>query len=84
MNLAGRITRYTMYMAKRKKKRNKVYQGSDAKIQQPTVIRMEAANRNKLSQWWFEKKRVAKPVLIASAVVTLLVWFIVELVVVVF
>lgn len=67
-------------MAKQKKKRNKAYRGQDAKLTQPQVIRFEAANRNRVSQWWFEKKRVAKPALIASGVVLLLVWLIVELI----
>ena len=59
---------------KTKKKRNKKYQGVDAAVERPTVTRITAANRSKLSQWWFEKKRIAKPVLITSGVVAILVW----------
>lgn len=66
-------------MAKQKKKRNKAYTGSDAAITRPTITRIEAVNRNKVSQWWFEKKRIAKPALIASGVVILIVWLIFEL-----
>jgi hypothetical protein len=67
-------------MAKQKKKRNKVYRGKDAAISQPIVTRVEAANRNKLAQWWFEKKRVAKPMIIAALVVIALVVIILQIV----
>lgn len=55
-------------MSKVKKKRNKTYQGANAAITRPTVTRMTAANRNAISQWWFEKKRLAKPIIIAVLV----------------
>jgi len=67
-------------MGKQKKKRNKVYSGADAVITRPVVTRISAVNRNKLSQWWFDHKRVAKPVLIASGVVLALVILIFEIV----
>lgn len=67
-------------MTKQKKKRNKVYRGADASVTKPVVTRISAANRNKAQQWWFEKKRIAKPVLIAVAVVSLIVWLIYELI----
>ena len=67
-------------MTKQKKKRNKVYSGADAALSRPIITRIEAADRNKVSQWWFDHKRVAKPVTITSVVVILLVWFIVEMV----
>jgi hypothetical protein len=67
-------------MAKQKKKRNKVYTGQDAAASRPTVTRISAANRNKAQQWWFEKKRIAKPVLIGVAVAIVAVWLLAELV----
>lgn len=67
-------------MAKQKKKRNKVYRGADASVTKPIVTRISAANRNKPQQWWFEKKRVAKPILIASGVVAAVAWLIFELI----
>lgn len=67
-------------MAKQKKKRNKPYRGAGAKSTQPQVIRVEAVNRSKLGQWWFEKKRIVKPVAIAAAVILILGWLIFELV----
>lgn len=67
-------------MAKQKKKRNKAYRGADASATRPTVTRISAANRNAVSQWWFEKKRIAKPVLIAVAVAIIVIWLLVELI----
>lgn len=67
-------------MAKQKKKRNKVYTGQDAAASRPTVTRISAANRNKVQQWWFEKKRIAKPVLIGVAVAIVVLWLLAELV----
>ena len=68
------------HMAKQKKKRNKVYRGTDASVTKPVVTKISAANRNKPQQWWFEKKRVAKPILIASGVVAAIVWLVYELI----
>lgn len=67
-------------MSKQKKKRNKAYSGIDASISRPTVTRIEAVNRNKVQQWWFEKKRIVKPVSITGGVVVVVVWLIFELV----
>jgi sensor c-di-GMP phosphodiesterase-like protein len=67
-------------MAKQKKKRNKQYQGAGASVTRPVVTRISAANRNPVQQWWFEKKRIAKPVSIASGVVVLIIWLVYELI----
>lgn len=67
-------------MAKQKKKRNKQYRGENASVTRPTVTRITAANRNKPQQWWHEKKRFAKPVLIAALVAVVIVWLLAELV----
>lgn len=67
-------------MAKQKKKRSKKYTGADAKTSQPQIVRIQAVKRSKFGQWWFEKKKFRKPVLIASAIVLVLVFLIVELV----
>lgn len=63
-----------------KKKRNKTYRGADAAMTRPTVTRISAAHRSKLGQWWFDHKRVAKPVIITIVVVSALIWLVVELV----
>lgn len=71
---------YWGYMGKQKKKRNKSYSGVDAAATRPTVTRITAVNRNKFSQWWFDHKRVARPVLITSAVVAVAAWLLFELI----
>lgn len=67
-------------MAKQKKKRNKTYKGADASVARPTITRLSAVKRNKMQQWWFDKKKFAKPVLIAAGVAVVVVVLIVELV----
>lgn len=65
---------------KMKKKRNKQYKGADAALTKPTITRVTAANRSKAGQWWFDNKRIAKPVAIATAVVIIILWLIIELI----
>jgi hypothetical protein len=67
-------------MTKQKKKRNKAYTGADAKITRPSITHVSAANRNKIQQWWFERKRLAKPVLITAAIAIVVIWLLFELV----
>ena len=71
-------------MAKQKKKRNKVYRGADASVARPVVTKISAANRNKLQQWWFEKKRIAKPVAIAGGVGIGVIWLVAEMIRIIF
>jgi len=63
-----------------KKKRTKQYRGVDAAMTKPSVTRITAANRSKTGQWWFERKKFLKPVLIAAAVIIGIVWLFVELI----
>lgn len=65
---------------KQKKKRNKVYTGVDAVVTRPVVTKITAANRNRAGQWWFENKRIARPIIIVTIVVTILVILIAEIV----
>jgi len=65
---------------KQKKKRNKVYRGVDATLDRPVVTKISAANRSKVGQWWFDHKRIARPIIIAAVVVAVIVVLIVELV----
>lgn len=67
-------------MGKNRKKRNKVYTGADAATTRPVITRISAANRSRLGQWWFDRKRILKPVLIAAGVVLVLVVLIFEIV----
>jgi len=65
---------------KQKKKRNKPYRGVDAAIDRPVLTRISAVNRNPVSQWWFDHKRIAKPILIAALVIAVIVVLIVQLI----
>lgn len=65
---------------KQKKKRNKVYRGVDAAITKPVITRIAAVNRNPVGQWWFDHKKIAKPVLIAAGVVLIVGYLIFELI----
>ena len=67
-------------MAKQKKKRNKSYSGADAAMSRPVVTRIQAANRNKASQYWFERKKVLKPVIITLLIIAAFVVLILEIV----
>lgn len=55
-------------MSKNKKKRNKIYAGADAAITKPVITRIEAVQRSKIGQFWFEKKKLLKPILITSGI----------------
>lgn len=63
-----------------KKKRNKQYRGPDAALTKPSVTRISAANRTKTGQWWFERKRVLKPVLVTLVIAVIVIWLILELI----
>ena len=67
-------------MGKNKKKRNKAYTGIDAAITTPVITRISAVNRSKISQWWFDHKKTAKPILITAGVVLGIVLLIIEIV----
>lgn len=65
---------------KNKKKRNKTYTGIDAAPSKATVTRIEAVSRNKVSQWWFDNKKIAKPVMIALAVVAFTIMIVAQII----
>jgi hypothetical protein len=65
---------------KQKKKRTKAYTGIDAAITRPIVTKISAINRNPVSQWWFDHKRIARPVIIAALIASGIIILIIELV----
>ncbi len=67
-------------MAKNKKKRNKAYKGIDAAVTKPIITRIEAANRSKVGQWWFDRKATLKPILITSGVILFIIILIIGIV----
>jgi hypothetical protein len=67
-------------MAKQKKKRTKVYTGADAADAKPVITRISAVNRSKLGQWWFDRKKFLRPILIAAVVILVVGWLLFELI----
>lgn len=67
-------------MAKNKKKRNKSYTGVDAAMTRPSITKISAANRSKIGQWWFDNKKIAKPILITSGVIIFIILMIIEII----
>jgi len=67
-------------MAKKKKKRNKPYTGEGATMARPVITRISATNRSKVGQWWFDHKKIAKPILIAAGIVAFIIITVVEIV----
>ena len=67
-------------MSKNKKKRNKTYAGADAAITKPVITRIEAVQRSKIGQFWFEKKQILKPILITSGIVIAIIILILQIV----
>ena len=67
-------------MPKQKKKRNKLYTGADAAITRPIITHISATNRSKLGQWWFERKKALKPILITSGIIIFVILMIIEII----
>ena len=65
---------------KQKKKRNKAYTGVDAAITRPVVTKISAVSRNPVSQWWFDHKKIARPIIIAALIAAGVIILIIELV----
>ena len=70
----------SVYMAKQKKKRSKKYSGSDAAQRHTTITRVSAVSRSRLGQWWFDHKRIVKPILITAAVVAAITLIIIQII----
>jgi len=67
-------------MGKNKKKRNKIYTGTDAAMTKPVITHISAANRSKIGQWWFDNKKIAKPVMIITGVIIFVTIIIIQIV----
>ena len=67
-------------MTKQKKKRNKIYTGADAAITRPIITRISATNRSKIGQWWFDHKKVLKPILVTAGIVIFVIIMIIEII----
>jgi hypothetical protein len=66
-------------MAKKKKRRVKKYQGEEASATKPRLTRISAVHRGPVNQWWFDNKRLVKPVAIVSVIIIVIVILLFEL-----
>ena len=71
-------------MAKNKKKRNKVYRGQGARVQQPTITRIQTVSRNPVSQWFYDRKKLLKPVAITLGIVAFIAFLVAGIISVIF
>lgn len=67
-------------MAKNKKKRNKSYTGKDAAVVKPVITKIKAVNRSKVGQWWFEKKKIIKPIAKFTSITVFIILIILEII----
>lgn len=67
-------------MAKQKKKRTKKYSGPDAALTKPAITRVTAVNRSKLGQYWYERKRILKPILTVAGIVVAVIVLVIEII----
>lgn len=66
-------------MAKKKKRRLKKYQGQEASLTKPKLTRISAIHRGPVKQWWFDNKRLARPITIVSVIIIVIVILLFEL-----
>lgn len=66
-------------MSKKNKKRNKPYQGPDAKNRAPTIQHYTAVVRSPLGEWWYEHKRAAILIAKFGGGGVIVIWLLLEL-----
>jgi len=67
-------------MSKTKKKRNKAYAGPGAAMARPVITKIEASNRSKIAQWFYERKKALKTGTTIFAVIAFIVIIIIEII----
>jgi len=67
-------------MAKQKKKRTKKYQGVDAKVTAPQVMRVSAEERSRFKEWWLVYGQLTRLVAIAIAILLVVILLVVGIV----
>lgn len=77
-------------MSKRAKKRTKRYHGEDAKrtapvtSSEPVIHRYEAVERSRFGEWWQPRKKLVRIGAIATAAIAGTIWFLAELIHIIF
>lgn len=67
-------------MSKHKKKRTKKYQGVDAKVSTPQVMRVSAEERSRFKEWWLVYGQLTRFVSIALAILVVVVLLVIGIV----
>ena len=65
---------------KQKKKRNKKYQGIDAKVSAPLVTRVSAEERSRFKEWWLQYKQLVRIGATALGIIAVIILLIVGIV----
>ena len=65
---------------KQKRRRNKKYQGIDAKVQTPQVTRVSAEERSRFKEWWLVYGQIARLGGIVAGIIVALVLVIIGII----
>ena len=66
--------------AKQKKKRNKKYQGADAKVTAPQVVRVSAEERSRFREWWLTYGKLTKFIGTAAGILLVIILLLIGLI----
>ena len=66
--------------AKQKKKRNKKYQGADAKVTAPQVVRVSAEERSRFREWWLTYGKLTKFISTAAGILLVIILLVIGLI----
>ena len=67
-------------MSRQKKKRTKKYQGVDAKVTAPQVLRVSAEERSRFKEWWLTYGQVTRLAAIALGILLVIILLVVGIV----
>ena len=65
---------------RQKKKRNKKYQGVDAKVSTPMVTRVSAEERSRFKEWWLQYRQLVRFAAAALGILVVLILVIIGII----
>ena len=66
--------------SKQKKKRNKKYQGADAKVTTPSIVRVSAEERSRFKEWWLIYGQLTRVIGVIAGFIAVIVLLIVGII----
>lgn len=66
--------------SKQKKKRNKKYQGADAKVTTPSIVRVSAEERSRFKEWWLVYGQLTRVIGVIAGFIAVIVLLIVGII----